>query len=160
MTSRDCTAFARQRYAVLGRQMEGPADCGLCRERILCMFGEQRQGLARKSDAATKVEGRVGQPSQNRRFWRRCSVSGKWEGAADHAGRESCSGSLNRSKDWPVGQTQSWRREGDAGGASQNRRCRRWCGCGRIARHSLMSCFKGSLNPRRGRGKGSIADRG
>ena len=77
MTSRDCTAFARQRYAVLGRQMEGPADCGLCRERILCMFGEQRQGLARKSDAATKVEGRVGQPSQNRRFWRRCRC--EWE---------------------------------------------------------------------------------
>jgi len=28
------------------------------------MFGEQQQGLARKSDAAVNVEGRVGQPSQ------------------------------------------------------------------------------------------------
>ena len=70
-----CTALARQRYVALGRQ--NGRSCGLCRERILCMFGEQQQGLARKPDAAVNVEGRVGQPSQNRRFWRRCRC--EWE---------------------------------------------------------------------------------
>ena len=75
MASRDCTALARQRYVALGRQ--NGRSCGRCGERILCMFGEPQQGLARKSDAAVNVEGRVGQPSQNRRFWRRCRC--EWE---------------------------------------------------------------------------------
>ena len=70
-----CTALARQRYVALGGQ--NGRSCGLCGERILCMFGEQQQGLARKSDIAVNVEGRVGQPSQNRRFWRRCRC--EWE---------------------------------------------------------------------------------
>ena len=129
------------------RSTEGPADCA-GKESCACSVNSGRDWPASQTQPR-RWKGEWGSHRRIEDSGGGVGVSGKWEGAADHAGRESCSGSLNRSKDWPASQTQSWRREGDAGCPSQNRRCRRWCGCRRKVVREIGSSSEENAEVRR-----------